>query len=692
MSGKGSAWVTQPNDYMEPKLTASGYGAAAPQTMCEVFEATKNKYPQKFALGVKRITKELTAAELEKQKTDPMSFYTRWTWTEYWDDCIKFGKALMAAGVGMHEVINIIGFNSPEWLIANNGAQLAGGIAAGIYSTNSPDLCVYPANHSKAKVVIAEDNKQLEKYTTNTTPYVALKHIVIWNEAPNDKIVATLKGKGITVHTWAAFLETGSSITDAAIKKRYTDIKPGHVSSLIYTSGTTGMPKAVMISHDNITWTANNICKHYMPLGCDDRVVSFLPLSHIAAQIIDIHAMLIVGGGTYFAEPTALKGTLTHSLRDIRPTIFFGVPRVWEKIQEKMLSVGKTITGCKKSVSTWAKSVGAYKTEGAQFGSHGGVSTFHGCANAIAFSKVKDTLGLDQCKACFTAAAPISPDIIKYFGSLDIPVYEVFGQSECTGPHTVSYAGEWKIGSCGRPIYGTETKIDAETKELCYRGRHIFMGYMYEDAKTAETIDAEGWLHSGDIAEFDDDVKSVANGGKEDVVGEAGFMKITGRIKELIIGSGGENIPPVVIENEMKSQMPWLSNCMAVGDKRKYLVMLVSLKCEVDPETQKPLDQLTKDSMDIGKEIGADPNCTTMSAAAKDPAWIAAINTGREAANKVAISNAQKIQKFAMLPSDFSEKDGELTPTMKLKRNVVLKKYEDLIDKLYGETVDGTKV
>lgn len=598
----------------------------------------------------------------------------------------------MSNDVGMHEVINIIGFNSPEWLIANNGAQLAGAIAAGVYSTNSADLCHYPANHSKAKVVVVEDNKQLDKYTTNDKPYVALKHIVIWNEEPNAEIVNKLNRQGITVHTWAAFLEIGNDISDAAIKQRYTNIKAGHVSSLIYTSGTTGLPKAVMISHDNITWTANNICKHYMPLGCDDRVVSFLPLSHIAAQIIDIHAMLIVGGGTYFAEPTALKGTLTNSLRDIRPTIFFGVPRVWEKIQEKMLQVGKTITGCKASVSAWAKSVGAYKTEGAQFGAHGSVSTFHGCANAIAFSKVKDTLGLDQCKACFTAAAPISPDVIKYFGSLDIPVYEVFGQSECTGPHTVSYAGEWKIGYCGRPIYGSETKIDSETKELCYRGRHIFMGYMFEDAKTAETIDPDGWLHSGDIAEFDNNVKSIANGDKEDVAGEAGFMKITGRIKELIIGSGGENIPPVVIENEMKSQMPWLSNCMAVGDKRKYLVMLVSLKCEVDPETQKPLDQLTKDSMDIGKEIGADPNCTTMSAAAKDPAWIAAINKGREAANKVAISNAQKIQKFAMLPCDFSEKDGELTPTMKLKRNVVLKKYEGLIDKLYGETVDGTPV
>ena len=226
-----------------------------------------------------------------------------------------------------------------------------------------------------------------------------------------------------------------------------------------------------------------------------------------------------------------------------------------------MLQVGREITGVKKSISTWAKGNGAERTARAQFGGDSGAPFMFGCANSIVLSKVKDTLGLDQCKACFTAAAPIAASVISYFGSLDIPLYEVFGQSECTGPHTVSYKGEWKIGTCGRPMLGTESKVQ-ENGELTYRGRHIFMGYMYMDKQTADTIDDEGYLHSGDVAEFDSDIKSKANSDLEDMVGPSGFMRITGRIKELIITAGGENIPPVLIENEMKKQMLACSNCM----------------------------------------------------------------------------------------------------------------------------------
>lgn len=440
-----------------------------------------------------------------------------------------------------------------------------------------------------------------------------------------------------------------------------------------------------MVSHDNVTWTCANICNHYMPLNHEDRVVSFLPLSHIAAQVIDIHAMLQVGGCTYFAGPDALKGTLTITTKEVKPTIFFGVPRVWEKIEEKMRAVGRANSALKQAIGSWAKGLGSDKTERAQYGGDGGAPMGFGCANAIALSKVKEGLGFDECKGCFTAAAPISPDVIRYFGSLDIPLYEVFGQSECTGPHTVSYAGEWKIGTCGRPMYGTESITVLETGELRYRGRHIFMGYMYDEENTKKTIDGEGYLCSGDVGEFDDSTKSTKTGAKEDMPGQSGFMKITGRIKELIITAGGENIPPVIIENEVKKAAPGLSNVLVVGDKRKYLAMLVSLKCVQDMETGAPTNELAPEAIIEGDKIGS--KAKTHTEAAEDPLWKKYVEDAMKTANSNTTSAAQKVQKFMFMPRDFSEKDGDLTPTLKLKRNVVNKKYVALIDELYGESV-----
>ena len=213
-----------------------------------------------------------------------------------------------------------------------------------------------------------------------------------------------------------------------------------------------------------------------MDVNHTERFVSFLPLSHIAAQIIDLHAPMYLGGATYFAQPDAPKGSLTSTLKDAKPTIFFGVPRVWEKIQEKMVQIGRESTGLKKSLAAWCKQLAAEKNRLAQYGNGGGAPCGYGCANSLVLMKIKEALGLECTKACFTAAAPIAPETLYYFASLDIPVYEVFGQSECTGPQTISYSGCWKIGYCGRPMLGTQTMIAEGTNELCYRGRHIFMG------------------------------------------------------------------------------------------------------------------------------------------------------------------------------------------------------------------------
>lgn len=548
---------------------------------------------------------------------------------------------------------------------------MAGCIAAGIYTTNSADSCKYVTETSKSSVIVLEDNKQLAKFAEFVGQISSVKAIVVWNEKNIDKSAA--EACRVPVFSWQDFMTLGNKINNESVDKRSANIKPGNCSTLIYTSGTTGPPKAVMISHDNVTWTTRNIAEHYMDLTHQDRIVSYLPLSHIAAQILDIHAVMSIGGATYFAQQDALKGSLAETLKEVRPTVFFGVPRVWEKMHEKMVQIGRKNSGIKAALASWAKSVGAEHTRRMEYGNGGGIPSCYSCANALILSKVKAALGLDQAKGCFSAAAPIAVETIEYFASLDIPIFEVFGQSECTGPHTVSGEKAWRVGYCGRPIPGTESKL-LDTGEVCYRGRHIFMGYMFMEDKTNETFDKDGYLLSGDIAEFDDN-------DDPNIPKPSGFMKITGRIKDLIITAGGENIPPSLIESEMKAAMNAVSNCVIIGDKRKFLSMLVSLKVKPDKQTGLPSDELDQDSLFACKEIGSDAK--TYSDAKKDPLWKKYIDEGMKAANKKTTSRAQVVQKWTWLPEDFSEKNGDLTPTLKVKRNVVLEKNSTLIQTMY---------
>ena len=657
-----SVSTTEPDVCVQIRMGNEGFAATPPVTVMNKFKETVSSFGNAPALR-------------QKKKIDgvlPTDWKT-WTWSEYYADSIRFAKSLIHLNVDMYKITNIIGFNSPEWLIANMGSIAAGCIAAGIYTSNIAESCLYISTHSKAEVLVLEDNKQLMKYAGRGAETPDLKAIIVYGEAPNADFASQFN---VPLYSFEDFMELGNAVSDADVQAREDKVQPGNCCTLIYTSGTTGPPKAVMISHDNITWTARDLIDNFlteMTLG-NERIVSYLPLSHIAGQMIDIHAPMFIGGCTYFAQPDALKGTLTATLKDVQPTLFFGVPRVWEKIQEKMVAMGRETTGLKKSLSTWAKGCGADRTHRAQFGKDGGVSFGYGCAHSLVLSKIKAALGLDQCKYHFTAAAPISAETLEYFGSLDIQVMEVFGQSECTGPHTASRPGAWKIGSCGRPMPGTETMIAPGTDELCYRGRHIFMGYMYMSEKTEETIDSDGWLHSGDVASFDSDEA-------EGIPSPSGFMHITGRIKDLIITAGGENIPPTLIENEMKQAMLALSNCLVIGDRRKFLTMLISMKTEIDADGN-PTDILTGDSLFEGNRIGS--TAKTMSEAATDSKWVAYFNEGMKQANKNTTSNAQVVQKWTMLPIDLSEKAGDLTPTLKVKRSVVNDKYAELAEAMYA--------
>lgn len=644
-------------------MGASGLAAKTPTTILDSFDATVAKHGTKPALHQKIVLPGKSADETP---------WTHWTWAQYRTEVDNFAKALISLDFQPFDIVNIIGFNSPEWLFANFGAMAAGGIAAGIYATNLPDACKYISEHSQAKVVVVEGLKQLEKYYEISADLPSLKAIVMYGP---DKLPADIGEKcPVPVYTYADFSKLGKDVPEADLKDRTSLQQPNNTCTLIYTSGTTGNPKAVMITHDNITWTVDSMLTTTPHLGPNDHMISFLPLSHIAAQMLDMHNPMKTGMQVWFAQPDALKGSLGGTLKDVRPTVFFGVPRVWEKMYDKLQEVAKASTGIKKMLSTWAKGTSLSYWKAQQYGAGGGTPCMVPIANKL-LHKAHVALGLDRCNFFYTAAAPIEAKILWYFASINIPIFEIFGQSECTGPHTVNKHGAWKVGTVGRPLPGTETVIVEETGELIYRGRHIFAGYMGMDDKTEETIDDDGWLHSGDIAVIDSDVDP-------NIPGTSGFVSITGRIKELIITAGGENIPPVLIEEEFKAAMPALSNCMVIGDKRKFLSILFCLHVEIDDDGV-PTEVLTGAALEAAKSIGS--TAITTAEVQNDPLWKQYFDNGMRVANDKATSRAQKVSKWVLLPSDFSEKGGELTPTLKLKRKPTAEKYSEQIEGIYAE-------
>jgi long-chain-fatty-acid--CoA ligase ACSBG len=324
-------------------------------------------------------------------------------------------------------------------------------------------------------------------------------------------------------------------------------------------------------------------------------------------------------------------------------------------------------------LSTWAKGQAAAHWASQEFGSTTSSPFFFFLAQKL-LHKAHLALGFDRCYAFYVSAAPIETKILRYFASLDIPIMELFGQSECTGPHSVNNYTAFKIGSVGRPLLGTETKIDPNTGELCYRGRHIFAGYMGMPDKTAEAIDPEGWLHSGDVVKIDSDDDPR-------IPPPSGFITITGRIKELIITAGGENIPPVLIEDALKEAMPVLSNAMVIGDHRKFLTVLFCLQVEIDADGVAS-ETLTGRALEQSKAMGS--SATTTKEAMTCSKWKDYFDNGVKAANAKATSRAQTIGKWTLLPTDFTEKGGELTPTLKLKRSVASEKYISEIEAMYG--------
>ncbi|XP_048338080.1 long-chain-fatty-acid--CoA ligase ACSBG1 isoform X3 [Sphaerodactylus townsendi] len=534
----------------------------------------------------------------------------RWekiTFLEYYNLSRKAAKSFLKLGLERFHAVAILGFNSAEWFILAVGTIFAGGIVTGIYTTNSPEACQYIAHDCRANIIVVDNQKQLDKI------------MQIWHQLPHLKAVVMYRDpmseKHPNLYAMDEFMALGNQVLDEDLDAIIHSQKPNQCCVLIYTSGTTGKPKGAMLSHDN--------------------------------------------------------GGLVDILKEALPTSHMGVPRVWEKIMEKIKEISSQSGFLKKKMLSWAMSVSLERNLS---GSNSDLKPFRmRLADYLVLAKIRQALGFSQCQKHFSGAAPLPAEVMRFFLGLNIPLYEAYGMSETTGPHCMSGPYVYQRHSCGKAVPGCKVKlvnVDTEGNgEICFWGRTVFMGYLNMENKIKEAIDEDGWLHSGDLGKIDRD----------------DFIYVTGRIKEILITAGGENVPPVPIEDAVKKELPLLSNTMLIGDRKKFLSMLLTLKCVLDPDTSEPTDRLTQEARDFCEKVGSRATKVSKIVRKRDPAVYRAIQEGIDRVNERAVANVQRVQKWAVLEKDFSIVGGEFGPTMKLRRQAVIEKYRDEIEAFYKD-------
>ena len=568
----------------------------------------------------------------------------RWeslSWKEYGDKARQFAGAMIDLGCDSGANVNICGYNCVEWVVADVGAMVAGGVPSGIYHTNSADKTAYIIDHSEAKLVVLEDMEQWKKFDQKRDDLDTVVQVVMIRDADNidDELVVSFD----------EFLERGKANLDK-VDERIAAIKGEEVGTMIYTSGTTGPPKGVMLTHDNLAATADmaNEAVGDALVEDDDCVVSYLPLSHIAEQMFTIHLAISLGYAVYFAPSI---DELKETLQVARPALFFAVPRVWEKFKTAMEAKLDEKSGVGAMIVNWSRQVGM--DGGQQIIEHGEPQGFTGfkynIADKLFFSTLAGKVGLDRLKVAISAAAPIGRDVIEFFMSAGIIIREVYGQSEDCGPTTLNYPepGGTRLGTVGKPMPGVEVKI-ADDGEVLVKGPNVFKGYYKMPDKTAETL-VDGWLHSGDIGEFDED----------------GFLRITDRKKNIIITGGGKNIAPAPIEGKIKAFSP-VSQAVMIGDQRKFPSALITL----DPEAAPAYAEKKGWPTDL-EELATHPEFLEEMQAHVDEV-------------NAQFAKVEQVKKFTVLPHEFTEDTGELTPTQKVKRRVVTEHYTDEIDAMYA--------
>ncbi len=569
------------------------------------------------------------------------------TWGEYWESVRRVGKGLIALGLRPRECVAIVGANRRDWVICQHGINAAQGVPAPLYTTLLPEQMAYIVSNAESRIVICDGETQLNKYIAIAKAESAIEHIITMDDlGSSDSRVISLD----------ALMAKGDSISDAELEARLDVVKSDDVALLIYTSGTTGLPKGAMLTHEGIDLIANAVAEVFPSLmQTETRSVSYLPLCHAAEQGMTNFAGLMVRGETFYcSDLTQIKDYLV----DVHPTIFLAVPRVWEKFEAALRGKLAEATGIKAKLASWARKteLEAFKQEVAT--GHPVSSFSRNLANKLVISKIKEALGLDQLQVALSGAAPISVSTLEFFASIGLPVHEGYGMTETTAFASVQPHGRPKLGTIGRPLPGVQAKI-AEDGEIMLKGVNMVKGYHRLPDKTAELYDSDGWMHTGDLGAIDQD----------------GYISITGRKKDLIITAGGKNVAPAEMEGYLQS-IPGVGQAVVVGDRQPYLSALIVLDPEALPE------------LEVASQISG---LNDIQGAARNEEVKRYIEQEMQELCNKKVARYQTIKKIKILPTVFSVDGGELTPTLKVKRNIVNEKYAAEIAAFYAEGTPSTQ-
>lgn len=564
------------------------------------------------------------------------------TWAKLWEDAQKLAKGLIAAGIEAGDRVNVVGGTCYEWIYTDLGILAAGAVTVPIYPSNLPDECHYVSDHSGARLVFAENADQVDKFIEKRDELAGVIKIVQWrgDKRVDDDWVVSL----------AEFLAEGESITDAQLDERGATLGPDSISTIIYTSGTTGRPKGVVLTHANMLYEAKVIAEVDV-LRQDDIQLLFLPMAHVFAKVIEI-GWLGTGHVLAFAES---MNTIKPNLGEVRPTLMAGVPRVFEKFYAAVVDKGTSAEGLKRTLFLKAMALSAKNGELEERGEPLGLveSAMFGLLKKAVFAKVGEgvmqILG-GRMRVMISGGAPLSKKIAWFFRDAGIVVVEGYGMTETSAATSINLPTHNQIGTVGPALPGTSVKI-ASDGEILIKGPGVMREYWRNPEATAETIDEDGWLHSGDIGELDPKTQAV---------------RITDRKKDLIITAGGKNIAPQRIENLIKTHK-LIAQCVVHGDRRKFISALIT----IDPEQ---IDAFAQQS-------GISGNYEQM---CKDPKVRAEVERLISESNSE-LASYETIKKFEILDKDFSIETGELTAKLSVKRKVISSKYGHLFDAFYEE-------
>ncbi|MQA26822.1 MAG: AMP-binding protein [Micromonosporaceae bacterium] len=579
------------------------------------------------------------------------------TWADYWEQVTLVGHALLALGVEPGDRVAVHSENRREWLYSDLGAVAVRAVTVGLYPTNPAPEVAYLLSHSGSKILIAEDQEQVDKA------------LDVLDQLPDLERVVYLEPRGIRrrydnpkLLYWQDFLAVGAAHRDehpGAVDERMSQARPDDVMTLVYTSGTTGPPKGAMLSIANVEFAITKLVEAggftSPPPNDRDILLSYLPLCHVAERIFTTWFNASAGVQVNFAESIA---TVQADLREIQPTILFGVPRIWEKILAGVnIKLASASPGKRLLSRFWLRVADRIGDTLAGTGGNHTLKTrlWYAVGWLFLFRPLRDRIGMRKVRYAASGAAPIAPDVLKFFMGVGVPMHEVYGMTENSAIATGNRPGRVKLGTVGEPHDGIELRIDEQTGEILTRHPGVFLGYWRNPEATARAVDADGWLHTGDVGEWVDGT----------------HVKITDRMKDIIITAGGKNVAPSEIENALKAS-EFVKEAVVIGDRRPYLSALIGIELDTvgDWAQRRRIPYTTYRDLSERPEV---------------------IELVQGLVNRVneRFASAEQIKTFRMLPKELDHEDGELTATQKVKRAALSERFADLVESMYRTPPGG---